>query len=238
MINNPFYIAVCDDDRTDKEEIAKMTEEVCMEEHIHPKIVCFESAKELLEEIKKGGRFDLLLIDVMMPKLDGMELARRLRSQKEGTSIVFISNNREMALQGYEVSAVRYLEKPLKKERLKEAVVYCYGHRREDKELLFVVSGVIRKVQVSDIRYLEIIGRKTRMVLEERTWDIKLSFDELEKRLSGWGFIRCHKSFLVNCRFIHAFSTSTIELADGKQIPVSKHRIKEVRKAFFDYMDA
>ncbi|MDO4277004.1 MAG: LytTR family DNA-binding domain-containing protein [Eubacteriales bacterium] len=193
--------------------------------------------KKLLEEIKRGQQFDLLLIDVIMPGLDGMELARVLRNEREITSIVFISNNREMALQGYEVSAARYLSKPLQKERLKEAVVFCYGHRQEDKELLISANGVMRKVRASHICYLEIYGRKTRIRLEDETWDINLSLDELEQMLSGRGFIRCHKSFLVNCRYIRTFSSSSIELADGKEIPVSKHRIKDVRKAFFDYMN-
>lgn len=237
MENYQFYIAVCDDEQADKNEIAKMVEEICSEEQIYPQILCFESANELLDEIKRGRWFDLLLIDVMMPELDGMELARVLRNEKEESSIVFISNNREMALQGYEVSADRYLAKPLDKGRLKEAIDFCYGRRRQDKELLLTSNGAIRKVYISDIYYLEIYGRKTRIILENETWDIALSFDEFEKMLRGRGFIRCHKSFLVNCRYIHTLNTTFIKLTDGKLVPVSKHRVKKVRKEFFDYMN-
>ena len=76
-------------------------------------------------EVQTGRVHHLLLIDVLMPELDDMELARSLDTQEEKASIVFILCNWEMALQGYEVNAVRYLAKPLKKGKLKEAVSCC-----------------------------------------------------------------------------------------------------------------
>lgn len=236
MNNQVFNIAVCDDVQMNTEEIAKMTEDICKEEQICPQISCFQSAENLLDEIKEGSRYDLMLLDVMMPGLDGMELARILRTQKENTSIVFISSNREMAMQGYEVSAARYLAKPVDKDKLKEAILFCYGEYRKERELLLPVNGSVRKVAPKDIYYIEIVGRKSRIRMEMEEWDTSLSIAELEAMLSGQDFIRCHQSFLVNCRYIRSFRTSSMELTDGRNVPVSKHRIKEVRQAFFDYM--
>lgn len=236
MNQQVFNIAVCDDVWMSTEEIAKMTEEVCLEEQIRPEISCFQSAEKLLADIKAKSRYDLMLLDVMMPELDGMELARILRSQKEKTSIVFISSNREMAMQGYEVSAARYLAKPVDKDKLKEAILFCYGEYRKERELLIPVNGSIRKVAPKDIYYIEIVGRKSRIRMEQEEWDTGLSIAELEAMLSGQDFIRCHQSFLVNCRYIRSLRTSSMELTDGRNVPVSKHRIKEVRQAFFDYM--
>ncbi|MCH1983272.1 LytTR family DNA-binding domain-containing protein [Ruminococcus sp. OA3] len=237
MKNQIFYIAVCDDEQADRDETAQMTGAVCDEKEIPSEILCFESAKELMKEIRRGKKFDLLILDVMMPEQDGMELARCLRGEKRETAIVFISSNRDMALQGYEVSAARYLAKPLKRDRLKEAVVFCYGQKRRNEELLIPVNGIMKRISAKEIYYIEINGRKSRIVQEDNEWNTSLSIDELEKMLSGLEFIRCHKSFLVNCCHVHAFGTSSMELADGRQIPVSKHRIKEVRKEFFAYMN-
>ena len=72
---------------------------------------------------------------------------------------------------------------------------------------------------------------------EQEEWDTALSIDKLENMLEGKGFLRCHQSFLVNCAYIRTLRTSQVELMGGTQIPVSKHRIKEVRKTFFDYME-
>lgn len=67
-------------------------------------------------------------------------------------------------------------------------------------------------------------------------WETGMSVAKLDQILQEYGFIRCHQSFLVNCKYICRLRTSMIELTDGIKIPVSKHRVKEVRQAFFDYM--
>ena len=146
-----FDIAVCDDLQTDREETAQLTEEICRAEGIKPRIVRFERAEALLEAIQGGERFALLLIDVLLPGLDGMELARVLRGQNEQVSIVFVSSNRELALQGYEVSAARYLAKPLDPEKLKEAILFCYGQYQKERELLWPVGGSMRRIAPKDI---------------------------------------------------------------------------------------
>ena len=236
MINQTFYIVVCDDEQADREQIITMTEQICSKEQINAEITGVTSAQELLKQMKEGQRFDLFLMDVMMPGKDGMELARYLRGRNIESSIVFISNNREMALQGYEVSAARYLAKPLDEERLREAVLFCYGQRPRNRELLLPTSGSMRKVSPKDIYYIEITGRKSRIREKTEEWDTSMSISELEELLTGQGYIRCHQSFLVNCSHVRTFRTSSMELTDGRMIPISKHRIKEVRQAFFDYM--
>lgn len=237
MINQPFCIAVCDDEVAEREQIAGLTGDILAAEKIQCEISHYENGEELLRDLQNGKKYNLLLLDVMMPAKGGMELARQLRKEEMDTSIVFISSNREMALQGYEVSAARYLAKPVDERQLKEAVLFCYGQRQKNRELLLPVNGSLRKVSPKDIYYVEIVGRKCRIRQEKEEWDTGLSIEELEEMLSNQGFIRCHQSFLVNCRYIRDFRTSSMELKDGRSVPVSKHRIKEVRQAFFEYMN-
>ena len=236
MRNQPFYIAVCDDTQSDREKAVEMLEKISQNERINSGISCFESAEELLSSINKGVQYNMLLLDVMMPGMDGMKLAKALRGNEEKMSIVFMSYNREMAMQGYEVSAVRYLAKPVDEEHLKEAVLFCCGRCQKSEEFLLPVNGGTRKVEPKDIYYIEIIGRKCRIRQEKEEWDTSISMEDLETMLLGHGFIRCHQSFLVNCRYVRDFRTSSMELMDGRSVPVSKHRIKEVRSAFFEYM--
>ncbi len=236
MKKSNFCIAVCDDVQAELEEIQKRTEEICSEEHIYYEISGFQSAERMLAEIQKGKSFDLLLIDVMMPGLDGMELAGKLRDLEEQALIVFISCNREMAMKGYEVNAVRYLAKPIDQERLREAVKTCYRKSQSGKELFLPVTGSMRKVSPKDIYYIEIAGRKSHIQMQEEAWDTSLSLTELGKLLPEKEFVRCHQSFLVNCSHVEKFRTSSMELSNGQIVPISKHRIKEVRQVFFDYM--
>lgn len=236
MMCQPFNIAVCDDNPTDRETIATMTKTVCEMEDIHAEISCFAAAEDFFKELETGKQYHLLLLDVVMPVQDGMELAKQIRGERKEIPIVFISNDREMALQGYEVAALRYLAKPLKLEKLREAVVLCYKENQSKRELYIPGNGGIERINPKDIYFIEIYGRKSRIWQSEEELETGLSLEQLEEMLQGRGFLRCHKSFLVNCRYIRHFCTSLIELVDGRKIPVSKHRIKEVRKAFFDYI--
>ena len=235
-MNQPYYIAVCDDEENDRKQIREMAEEICGQERIEADFSSFSSAGALLEEIEKGGKYDLLLLDVMLPETDGIRLSEKIRESRMETEIVLISRNREMALRGYEVAAARYLAKPLDEAKLREAVLFCYQKKQSSKAVLLPSGGGIRSVFPKDIYDIEIVGRKSRVRLEREEWDTSLSISRLEEMLSGQGFIRCHQSFLVNCRYIRSFSASEIELIDGKRIPVSKHRVREARAAFFDYM--
>lgn len=232
-----FNIAVCDDELPDRDTIADMTKEVCDLDQINAQISCFGNAEELLKTMQEGKQYHMLLLDVMMPGQDGMELARYLREDKRKIPIVFISSNREMALRGYEVAAARYLAKPVDKERLREAVAFCYEQGSDNEEMLVPFNGGVRKVAPKEIYYIEIKGRKSRITQEKEEWDTPLTMEKLEMMLTGHKFIRCHQSFLVNCRYVRILCTSHLELMDGRCIPVSKHRIKKVRETFFQYME-
>ena len=230
-----FRIAVCDDDAPDREEIERMTQEACRLEQIEAEITCFDSAKTILAAFQRGGDFDLLLLDVMMPQHDGIALAKLLQKNERDYSIVFVSGNREKALQGYEVNAARYLAKPLCMEKLREALRFCSKERKRTEEVLLPTDDGVRVVKPDEIYYIEIVGRKSRIWQKNSSWDTKLSLDRLEEIFDGCGFVRCHKSFIVNCGYVRQFRAFSMELMNGNVIPVSKYRIKEVRKLFFEY---
>lgn len=235
-MNRSFSIGVCDDEYADRKEIETMTAEICREGEIPCEICGYTGAGELLAAAEAGKSFELVLIDVLMPHTGGMELAARLREKYPELSIVFISCNRDMALQGYKVAASRYLTKPLDKEELREAVLFCAEKRRKKTEFLLPSGGVMRRICVKDIWYIYISGRKKRIVQKDREWEVNLPFEKLEEMLSGTGFVRCHQSYLVNLSHVKTLTAASMELENGTVIPVSKHRIKEVRKEFFSYM--
>ena len=107
--NKMEEIAVCDDEPMDRQQAEALTTDVMTAEGLVCSLSSYESATALLTAIQGGAQFHILLLDVMMEGLDGMELAAALRKLGDRTAIIFISSNREMALRGYEVSAARYL---------------------------------------------------------------------------------------------------------------------------------
>ena len=129
-------IAVCDDEKDDLAKIISMTKQILQDEKIIHSISVYDSAGALLADIQNEVSYHMLLLDVMMDGMNGIELAAELRKQHNNMTIIFISSNREMALCGYEVSAARYLAKPLDENKMKEALLYSYHNWQNKREIL------------------------------------------------------------------------------------------------------
>lgn len=145
-----------------------ITKKVLEAKEISCGISRFKDAASLLSSIETGEKFDILLLDVMMENLNGMELAAALRGQGNDVAIIFVSANREMALLGYEVSAVRYLAKPIQREKLQETLLYCCQRR------LIMTSGECKTS--AKISELERLLPKERFVFCHRTLLVSLAF--------------------------------------------------------------
>lgn len=234
--NRQFRIAVCDDNPEDLKTISELTKQILQKESFVFELFCYQSGNQLMDVLADGLCFDLLLLDVMMPDQDGMELAALLRKKELDFPIIFISCNREMALNGYKVSAVRYLAKPVEWEDLKEALLHCISLKWRKKGLLIPSNNGNERIFPDEILYIETQIRKSHIVLTKGEIVTSLRISQLEMALAGQNFIRCHQGFLVNLSFIRTLKATELELLNGLKIPVSKHRIQDVRKAFFSYL--
>lgn len=235
--HNTYRIAICDDEPQDLGFINEKVREILYIENIKNDIFCYDSGKELIDVMKNGKNFDLILLDVIMPKQDGIELAAYLRDNAFDNSIVFISSNREMALRGYEVSAMRYLSKPIDTERLREALLYCFNNKQKG-EIVVSAKGETHRIPISEIKYIETYGRGCKIVLTKETIITPMLISEFEEVISDRYFIRCHQGFIVNFRFVQKLASADFVLSDNEKVPVSKHRMKCVRQRFLDYLSA
>lgn len=233
---NELKIAVVDDMEHDRVQIANMTKKLLRDENISNSISCYTNAGALLEDIQNGVKYHILLLDVMMNEMDGMELAAKLRRQQNKTDIIFISGNCEMALRGYEVSAARYLAKPLEEGKLKEALRYCCRLYHEKKEILLPTENGQQRISFTDIQYVEAFERGTRFVLLHETVETKLKFSEAEGILPKSLFILCHRGFIVNLSCVKHIRPYEFELKTGAVVPIGKPRYYEINKRFLHYI--
>lgn len=231
-----LHIAVCDDEVIDRKRAKRITTDIMEAEGLACSLSVYESAKALLTAIQGGAQFHILLLDVMMDGLDGMEFAAALRKLGDNTAIVFMSTNREMALRGYEVSAVRYLAKPLREEQLREALLYCYKTFCEKKEILLPTEKGQSRLAPSSIIYVEPWERGSRLQLTSGPIETSARISELASMLPERSFTFCHRTILVNLAFIKHLRSCEIELADGRILPVSRHRVPDLKKRLLGYM--
>lgn len=233
---NTLQIAVCDDSQSDLLEITDMTSHILRQADILFNITEYDNGLSLLSDMQNGRQFHVLLLDVMMSEPDGMEIAAELRRHGDNTQIVFISANREMALRGYEVSAVRYLAKPPEEDKLKEALLYCYRGWQAKKEILLPTEKGLHRTPLADIQYVEAFDRGTRFVLRDDVFETRMKYSEVDAMLPKSDFLLCHRGFIVNLAWVKFIRHYEFVLKSGRTVPVGKGRYAEIHKTFVDYI--
>ena len=223
-------IAICDDDSSQTDALKNMLREWNSDTVINE----YGSAEQFLFEYT-DKLCDLLLLDIEMGDMNGMELARKLRSRGDMLPIVFVTGYSEFMQEGYDVEALHYLLKPVDKKRL-FAVLDRYSERhRADSRVILPCGGESVCVNTDDIVYLEAFGKKTQVMLKDGSEIVcSCGLSSAAEKLNG-GFILCHRSYIVNIGFIRSISKTDITLDSGRRIPLSRRLYDSVNRAFIGY---
>ena len=233
-----YQIAICDDEISDLQHNIQLTESIMAKAGLPCSIAAYESSQTLLSDIQTGRHFDLLLLDVLMGELDGMALAAVLKKYPDTPNVVFISTDREMAMQGYRVDAKRYLPKPLDPELLREALLHCYEETRRQlksrNQLMLPTATGHTRVSLQDIHYAETWGRGIRISLPTGQLELRMRLSELAAQLPEW-FVYCHRTILVNLDYVIRISADGVELQGGRVIHVPRRALAELKQQYFDY---
>ena len=236
MSDYVMKIALCDDAPDDLRRIADVTGQIARQEKIACQLVCYDSAAALLAAMDAGEAFHALLLDVMMPEMTGIQLAAALRERQNAISIVFVSSNLEMALNGYEVAASRFLAKPVAEEKLREALRFCYRAGQARQELMLPTARGTRKLSLDEIMYIETWGRGVRVVLREGQEEVGMKISEMENMLPAHQFVLCHRTVLINLAYVRYLRYCELELKTGDVLPVSKYRQNAIRDKLMNYL--
>lgn len=200
-------------------------------------VVAVGSATEALRKLQEQA-FDVMLIDIRMPGLDGLELARVLDRFASRPAVVFVTAHEEHALDAFDVGAVGYLLKPIDRERLERVLQRVVAEQRGDGAFELEVlpveqAGTTRFVARGEVRFVEAAGDYVRVHLRDRSSHlVRIPMAVLEQEWSEHGFARVHRSYLVAVREIRELRTDengTAVAVDGRLIPVSRRHLRELR---------
>lgn len=218
--------AVCDDEQNVLEYVSSKLREYYPDEC---EIKKYTDGITLLEDSRRES-FDAFFLDVGMPLLDGFEVAEQIRSNDSHVKIIFVTGKEELAHLGYKYEAFRFVRKSrLDQELCETAESLCKFLSESDEYLSFKTRTGEILINIKNIKYFEVAGHSLVMygLKEER---ICGTMQELEDRLKNRGFVRIHKSYLVNLRFFYSIENSNVRLSNGKDLPISRNRIPEVKK--------
>ena len=190
------------------------------------------------EQLPMTG-YNILFLDIRMPGINGMELARRLRENGNSCAIIFITVIKEQVFDAFEVEAVDYLCKPLDDIRLSHALdrAIRYVGERDSRMLLVRTGSRLRSIRMDDILYCEVINRK--VLLHLRTGGEVVEYysrlSDVEKQLDS-RFLKCHRSYLVNLDHLSECSKNTLTLTGGVQIPLSESHRRSYMEQMLHHM--
>lgn len=228
-----YRIAVCDAEAKSLNENCNVTRYILSELHVPYTIESYRQPETLLEVLSLNPRhYHLLLLGIQFPGLDGVTLARRLREIGVESSIIFITAYKEHVFEGYAVGALQYFLKPIRYETMREAIIHDLRHNRVRDELIYYKNRELCIVQSSKLVYAESRYRYVVLYMRDGSQtEFYGKLEAVEEQMPPGQLFQCHKSYMVNLRYVMKINSRSVLLETGKTIPVSRTYSKDFHMA-------
>jgi len=229
-------VAIIDDEISEQNILEKYILEWSLQKDQIMDISKFDNSESFLFAWEDEQIYDLLILDIEMGKMNGLDLAKRIRLDDENIPIMFVTGYDEYVHDGYDVSALHYLIKPLNKTKL-FLVLNKLQEKSDslDKIPISTYDGM-RSIPINKILYAEANGHQSILHLQDETIVMKESFGNFEKLIvHHTGFVKCHRAYMVNLKFVAMILKTDILLDNKEKIPVSRNVVRKVQDAFLQY---
>lgn len=225
-------IYLCDDELKIREEISTQ-----VKRHMQSaEVKAFSSGTELLQAFKEK-ECDVLLLDIDMPGLSGMEVAERLAELQKKPLLVFVTGHDELVYESFQYHPFGFVRKQFLDEELKKMLKDCRAElEQHNHHFNFRTAGNEVCLRLSEILYFEAEGNYLKVYTEKEEYRFRSTIGAVEAAIGKDGFIRLHKGFLVNQAAIRLFGAETVELTEGTVLPVGKTYAESAKQQFMRYL--
>lgn len=232
-------IAFCDDDLTILNQLNVLLDRYRVDRNQDIEHMSFRSSLELLAEIEKGTRYDVILMDIIMPGENGISAAKEIREYDTNVKLIFLTSSAEFAVESYTVGAYFYQLKPIWEEsffRLMDSVLAECSKTQQCSLIMRCKTGITR-IDLNRLEYCEIIGRTLFFHMDNgNVLESSGSLDELSAQLTPYpNFLRPHRSFLVNMEYIQSIAYRAITMDDQAEIPIPHGKYKDIKNQYLEY---
>lgn len=225
-------IYVCDDEPKINSDISQMVSKLVPDSVISK----FLSGKELLSEMNKNS-CDILLLDIDMPEISGLDIAARLTALSEKPLLVFVTSHDELVYDSFQFHPFGFVRKSYIDKELPRILADCTTelHSR-DRHFCFHTASADVKLPLDEILYFEADGNYLKLFAKGGEYRFRDTLSAVENALSGNGFVRIHKGFLVNQAAVRTLSYDEAELISGAKIPIGRSYSDAAKKQLMRYM--
>ena len=229
-------IAICDDERIFTDifrEKLEMTAEKC---GIECTVSAFLNGAEMISML---NRFDAVFLDVDMPGLSGEETAEYIIGLEKTLPIIFVTNHDDFVFSSFRYRPFGFLRKRYIDSELEDIIKRLDKYLAEiERCYTFNSHNKLISVRFNDINYIEVYGHETLVHTANAVLTTSKALSAIEKELSEYGFIRTHKSYIVNTRYIFSVERNSIILSNGENLPVSRNQLTDVKQMMIKFTGA
>lgn len=233
-----MFIAICDDDILYMNKVKELIEQWGKENHEEISVFLFDQGDELINNYQKN-KIDIIFLDIMMPLLNGMEVAYEIRKNDPIVKIIFLTSSSEFALESYDVKASGYLIKPTTYKRLCSLLDDCKQSIHHEPDFIIVKTEIgFQKIYYHQIECIEAQNKRVLFYLEHgKCIEVLDTFVHCSKELLlNDGFYKCHRSYLVYLPAVDHFNSLEIETKSHRNIPIARTYSKDFKETYFEYM--
>ena len=230
-----MHIAIVEDNQAVRQQIESCLHRFSEETGEKLTLSVFEDGLDIVE--KYEPKFDLILLDIQMKKMDGMQAAERIREKDEAVLLVFLTHMDNYAVKGYAVGALDFILKPVNYLILKKVLQRALNilEKRSRKTTAFSTQKGLVRLYVEDIRYVEAQRHQLRIHTGSEDYFVHDTMQNLEKMLEPYDFYRCHSGFLINLMHVDRADKTTV-VVDGEELLVARPRQKEFMARLMEYL--
>lgn len=233
----PIRVAIVEDNLNNARKLEEFLERYQKENHFAIQVQCFLNGEAFLKNFRKN--WELILLDIEMPGMSGLETAKRIRTEDKGAEIIFVTNIAEYAMEGYQYEASDYILKPLNYSEFYMKIGKILGKidRQKSEYLVLENRSKLSRIRLSSIIYVETRGHYLIFHTTEETIETTGcgNLGEVEEQLKDKGFYRCSHSALVNLQYVYDIADVCI-LKDRTRIPISRGRKKEMKARMMKFL--
>lgn len=235
-------IAICEDEKIYRDKLKEFLEKFLEQKKYN--VEEFENGESFLERFEKDESYrenlDIVLLDIQMDGINGMDVARKIREWNKKLQIIFITAVPDFLADGYEVKAFRYLLKPIGYEDFCKHFDKCLEEIEDNKESSIIINdlntGKTVVVPTESILFVETYGRNLLIHTEKNVYRVYESIGSMEEKLDSEMFFRVHRGYIVNISRIESIKGRTAIVA-GNEVMISRDKIKELKEIVMDYIE-
>ena len=228
-------IAIVEDEPTERDRIKVYLEEIAQEDQTQFDIEQYSSGMAFVMRGMKD--YDLVLMDIDMPNLNGIETAKALRKVDQSATLIFVTNMAQYAISGYEVNAIDFILKPVNRYsfaiKIKRAI--SRTAKKNDNAIQIKMDGTIFLVHMYQIMYLEVDGHYVIFHTTQGGYKEYTTLKLAQKRINSSHFVQCNQSFLINMKYIESVSRESVTVG-GTIIYISRKMKTEFMNAVLDFL--